>query len=507
MTFRVKGAVLAASMLAGACTTVPAGRSGLASLPKVATVDARFQSYNVEMVEVTGGRFWAPYGGPADEIYRFRPPVDLRDARLIALARHLGPAYVRVSGTWANNTYLPAEGESVSKPPSGFQQLLTRDQWKGVIAFSKAVDGAIVTSFAASIGTRDRNGDWQPGQAQRLLDLTRQAGGRIDAAEFFNEPNLPAVAADMPEGYTAQRYGKDFRAFKAWAEAAAPDMKLIGPGSLGEGSMFDAPPPVASGFTYVPTKDMLAANPGSLDAVSYHFYGGVSPRCAKSGGVVARKEDALTPGWLDRTLLDYDAYAGLRDRYEPGKPIWNTETAQAACGGSPWASTFLDSFRYLNQLGVLAQKGVQVVMHNTLVASDYALIDHDGLTPRPNYWAALLWHRTMGRTVLAPPSTPSPDLRVFAHCLPAGRGGVGLAILNLGTVARSFPVGTTAMTWVLSGQPVDTSSIRINGSVPAVTEGGGLTGLAGVPAKGGLSIPGQAIAFVAAPDAGNAYCR
>ena len=31
-------------------------------LPRLGTIDARFQSYNVEMVEVTGGRFWKPYG-------------------------------------------------------------------------------------------------------------------------------------------------------------------------------------------------------------------------------------------------------------------------------------------------------------------------------------------------------------------------------------------------------------------------------------------------------------
>jgi hypothetical protein len=28
---------------------------------KIGTVDERFQSYNVEMVEVIGGRFWKPY--------------------------------------------------------------------------------------------------------------------------------------------------------------------------------------------------------------------------------------------------------------------------------------------------------------------------------------------------------------------------------------------------------------------------------------------------------------
>jgi heparanase 1 len=32
-----------------------------AKMPTVATVEERFQSFNIEMVEVTGGRFWAPY--------------------------------------------------------------------------------------------------------------------------------------------------------------------------------------------------------------------------------------------------------------------------------------------------------------------------------------------------------------------------------------------------------------------------------------------------------------
>ena len=58
----------------------------------------------------------------------------------------------------------------------------------------------------------------------------------------------------------------------------------------------------------------------------------------------------------------------MRDKFEPGKPIWNTETGQAACGGDRWAATFVDTFRYLNQLGSLARIGVQVQIHNTLNA-------------------------------------------------------------------------------------------------------------------------------------------
>src|ERR1700759_1159150 len=92
-------------------------------------------------------------------------------------------------------------------------------------------------------------------------------------------------------------------------------------------------------------------------------------------------------------------YPARRDGYLPGKPMWVTETADAACGGNPWASTFLDTFRYLDQLGRLSRQGVQAVMHNTLDASDYGLLDEDTLAPRPNYWAALLWRRLMGTTV------------------------------------------------------------------------------------------------------------
>ncbi len=32
-----------------------------ASMKRVGTIDERYQSYNVEMLEVTGGKFWKPY--------------------------------------------------------------------------------------------------------------------------------------------------------------------------------------------------------------------------------------------------------------------------------------------------------------------------------------------------------------------------------------------------------------------------------------------------------------
>ena len=104
------------------------------SMKKIGTVSERYQSYNIEMVEVTGGRFWKPYGstGAADKavesnhpngldpgLFEYRPPIDLSNPQLRRLAAALGPAYVRVSGTWENTTYFQDDDKAAGKPPAG----------------------------------------------------------------------------------------------------------------------------------------------------------------------------------------------------------------------------------------------------------------------------------------------------------------------------------------------------------------------------------------------------
>src|SRR3954465_6107564 len=139
------------------------------TLRRIATIDARFQSYNVEMAEVTGGNFWKPYGSSAPapappppggqraqpagmdaSMFQARPPIDLTNARLRMLAAALGPAYVRTSGTWANMVYFHDADTPPPAAPKGFQGVLTRAQWKGVIDFARAVDAMLVSSFTIS---------------------------------------------------------------------------------------------------------------------------------------------------------------------------------------------------------------------------------------------------------------------------------------------------------------------------------------------------------------------
>ena len=495
-----------------------------ATLHVIGEVDQRFQSYNIEMLEVTGGQFWKPYQpsqiqaansnaaasnpaiGTAGNLYEYRPPINLENNRLRKLAAALGPVYVRLSGTWANSTYFyNADEPPPPTPPPGFKGVLTRKEWKSVVDFAKLADAELVTSFATSPGTRRADGVWTPDQARSFLAYSRSIGGRIAATEFMNEPNFAAVSRGAPAGYDAAAFGRDIAIFRPFLKETSPETLFLGPGSTGEGG----PIGVAVNKVKLGSEALLQAAGPVFDVFSYHIYVAASQRC---GGwkppIGTTAEAALSEAWLSRPDSVTDFYKGLRDRFEPGKPLWVTEMADAACGGNPWASTFLDTFRYLDQHATLAQQGVSVVMHNTLVGSDYGLLDETSFTPRPNYWAALLFKALMGTTVLKPPSAPDEGLRVYAHCLKNLPGGVAILALNTNrdesrTLAVSAPSQRYTLTSSdmnmrvdLNGNPLN---LQADGSIPKLASAG--------TSAGSITLPAASITFLAVPEAHNASCH
>uniref|UniRef100_Q022K2 Glycoside hydrolase, family 79 n=1 Tax=Solibacter usitatus (strain Ellin6076) TaxID=234267 RepID=Q022K2_SOLUE len=490
------------------------------TMPRTGAVDPRFQSYNIEMVEVTGGRFWKPYasaapasapkpdaapaGLPAD-LLEYRPPIDLANARLRKLAATLGPTYIRVSGTWANTIYFhDSDDAAPEKPPAGFNAILTRKQWKGVIDFVQAAEGRLVTSFAFGAGNRDTAGAWTPDQARHVIAYTKAAGGSIAAAEFMNEPNYAAQGGAI-RGYDAAAYGRDIETFRRFFREAAPGSLFLGPGSTGEGGVLGKIPTPGK----LQTEDLLKATGPVFDVFSYHIYAAVSQRCSgpmPSIGTTAAA--ARSSEWLSRPDKIHAFYADLRDRYLPGKPLWVTEVADAGCGGNPWASTFLDTFRYLNQHGRLAQQGVQMIAHNTLSASDYGLLDEKTYDPRPNYWGAVLWHRLMGTTVLNPVTKAADDLYLYAHCQAGHPSGVTVLAINAGTTARELDAPMGAERYTLSAAQPDSPTVQLNGRTLEASADGGLPPLTGAPVRAGrTSLPAASITFLVFPDAANQSCR
>jgi hypothetical protein len=258
-------------------------------------------------------------------------------------------------------------------------------------------------------------------------------------------------------------------------------------------------------MTLLPTEDLLKATGPIFDAFSYHFYGGVSRRC---GGKLSIGE-ALSADWLDRTDTVEAFYAALRDRYVPGKAMWLNETAEAACGGDPFAGQFADTFRFLNQLGTLAQKGVQVVMHNTLAASDYSLLTNDTFQPKPNFWAAVLWKKTMGTTVLNPGPSSDPALRIYAQCAKGAKDGITLLVLNTDKSEKhSIVLPVAAQRYALTSDALDSTTVSLNGTALQTPPDGSLPPISGQPVSAGtVTLDPESITFLTISSAKNQSCK
>src|ERR1700726_4123655 len=494
-------------------------------MARIGTVDERFQSYNIEMVEVIGGRFWKPYGSTTNEskaqeptpqdgfapagidsnLYQYRAPIDLSNPRLRKLAAALSPAYVRVSGTWANSAYFQDSDDAApANAPSGFSGVLTRQEWKGVIDFSHVVNAEIVTSVATGPGPRDAQGVWTSEQARELFEYTKSVGGRIAASEFMNEPTFAAMGG-APKGYDAASYGRDVEVFRSSLRKTAPDTLFLGPGSVGGGPF---PVPMAGGV--LKSEDLLHPAGPVFDVFSYHLYAAISQRCASMGASSqTTAAAALSQDWLSRPEKIGTFYADLRDKFEPGKSLWITETADAACGGNPWASTFLDTFRYLVQHASLAQRGVKVIMHNTLASSDYGLLDENTFAPRPNYWAALLWRRLMGSTVLDPHTSRIPNVYVYAHCLQNHPGGVTLLVINADRQqVHEIALPSDAERYTLTAKQLQDTTVQLNGKTLELNRDGDLPQFLGQSTRAGhISFAPTSITFLEIANADNSNCH
>lgn len=485
------------------------------SLRLVHETDARFQSFQIGMSHLTGGETWRTYDrskseGEAkqaesfDAVREARTSTDLANRRLRNLTRGLAPLYIRYGGTTSNSVYFhDSDAPASDQPPEGFQTILTRERWRAALDFAKAVDARIVTGFTVSEGVRDASGAWTAAHADPWIKFTRAAGGRIYAAELYNEPNAREPGrTEAPE--TPENYARDFARLAAFRARVAPDLKLAGPGT----AMLGLPIPIPS-LEGVSAEQYLSANPRpAVDIVSYHFYGALAERCApptSPAGVGA--DDALTEQWLERPDKEFQKFKTLRDTYAPGAPIWLTETGAAACGGTRWQPTFLDAFRFLDTQARLAHQGLDVIITHALISGSNGIIDEKTFQPNADYWAALLWRRLIGTKVLEANATQT-GLHIYAHCQRGQPGGVTILAINLRTGPASLIVSSAAEIYALSAPELQSSSVHLNGEPLQLGADDTIPRIKPVQsASGAVTIAPTSIAFITVPSARNTFCR
>ncbi len=468
-------------------------------------MNPRLVSYNVEMTEVTGGTFWKAYTeaqvdgdeefpvikdwGNMGNLQQWYDPIDTKNPRLIKLARELGSAWVRVSGTWANKTYYDFDGHCNGVVPEGFQNLLTKDQWLSLLDFVKAVDGKLLVSIANCPGIHAADEPMPFDQAELLFRTSKEYGVPISAAEFTNEPNLIALSG-LPKGYTAADHARDHDLFGAWLRENYPECLFVGPCTCGDIDMFGlgndgAGGGMAAGFDIVTTEQLLGDYKVPMDVFSYHYYNGVSERGAAMGGHWPA-EAALTEQYLSVAAKCASQYTARRDRYVPGGEMWVTESGDAGCGGNTWASTYMDVPRTLNELGQFSTITNGVIFHNTLASSDYGFLKHGTFLPRPNYFAVLLWNRLMGQTVYATGEEIREGAHVYCHSRKDGKDGYVYLVINNSNETTTVELPKEAEVYALTGNgKMRSRTMLLNGRELVLGENDELPCLCGKTANAG----------------------
>ena len=455
---------------------------------KIRTVDERLMSYNIEMTEITGGTFWKAYtpeqiagteefrfsGNMTDftamaDLMQVYPPIDLYDEKLRRLAKALGPAWIRVSGSWATKTYYDFDGTTGGKAPAGYASVLTKEQWIGVLDFVKAVDGKLLISVSNCAGDHPLNGELDLTQTKKIFDFSHAYGVDIAAAEFMNEPNMLEFSG-APKGYTAADYARDQDIFFGWVRKHYPDCLLVGPCTTGDTSVISSDKGMGAGIANMmktcTTDELMAGTKVPPDVFSYHYYNGISERLASMMPAAHWSGDeAHTDAYLAVAPENARNHVPLRDQYVPGGQMWVTESGDAGGGGDTWASTYLDVLRTLNELGSFAVITDGVIFHNTLASSDYGFLAHGSFDPRPNYFAVLLWNRLMGTTVYDCKSPDTEGAHIYCHSRKDGKDGCVYLVIN-----NSLPETTTvdvpkeAEVYALDAAELRSAVIRLNGS-------------------------------------------
>lgn len=464
----------------------------------IRTVDKCLVSYNIEMTEVTGGTFWKSYtpgqiAGAEEfppitdlrdvtdmaDLMQYYPPIDLYNERLRELTKKLGPAWIRVSGTWATKTYYDFEGITNGKAPKGYASVLTKKQWIGVLDFVRCVGGKLLISVSNCAGDHPNGEPLNLTQAKKIFDFSHNYGVEIDAIEFMNEPNMLEMSG-APAGYTPVDYARDQDILYAWVRENYPDCLLVGPCTTGDPSITDTESRgfgagIGSIVKACTTQELLESTKVKLDVFSYHYYNGVSERLASVmpnahwDGALAHSNEylAVAPDCVK-------AHATLRDRFVPNSQMWVTESGDAGGGGDTWASTYLDVLRTLNELGSFAAITDGVIFHNTLASSDYGFLEHGSFRPRPNYFAVLLWNRLMGTTVYDCSRPEWKGVHIYCHSRKDQKPGVVYLIINnslTDVITVTIPLG--AERYTLSAETMRSPVMKLNGknlSVSGVSE-------------------------------------
>ncbi|ETI58647.1 glycosyl hydrolase family 79 N-terminal domain-containing protein [Marinomonas profundimaris] len=439
----------------------------LNSMTPITKVDPRFLSFSIDISVLAGGYWWEGSKGTQRGLGTERvEPLDLNQPKLDLLIRALGPAYVRVGGSEADKIHYFTSLNPPSTTPSDVLTL-TQGMWNNLHNFCQRLDLSLMFTMKYGLFERGQHGIWQAHEVEALLKYCDAHGQRIDIIELGNELNAYWAFHGFTSQPSAKNLAKDYDTFIRCIRQHSPTSRIAGPGSAFWPRIGEAIKPLSNISSI-----FLANLEEKIDIVDWHYYPFQSSRSPVRTRA-ATIENILSPN----SFKDFEKYSmqleKWRNDYQPNAQLWTGETGSAQCGGQAKLSDrFVSCFWWADQLGRGAKIGQKVMVRQSLIGGDYALIHRQSLKPNPDYWVSWLWGKLMGECVFSVQSN-DPFVQVYCHSAKK-EGKCTLLIINMSPkpkIMHCHGFGSKKKRFEITADSLTSKKIRINGIKPKFKKG------------------------------------
>ncbi len=434
-------------------------------------LEPRYLGYAFDTAQLTGGKWWEEQGD--GRVVASLP--DLEDPKLRRLVAQIGPSVLRVGGTDCDAAYFCPDPGPCELPPSyqdAFQDhenrhegVIQHEAVDSIAQFADAVDSEILFCINVGPGPRDASGIWSPDNARQLIRYAKSLpeADRFALWEPGNEINSAMFNFNLTASINPDSFVDTLITFRALVDAEDPGARVPAPGS------YITPWGELQNFTSDLLENLDASGLELLDAVSFHLYATQSTTCPM---VI---DEAVPENLFSETLNDqHRGHLTILQNAAGARPLWNTESASAQCGGQHGLSdTLADALWWANWIGFMAEQNTSLVIRHALVGADYALLASDDFEPRPTFLTLVLYHRLVSRLRLDT-TVDRTRLKAHAYCHPDRPGAVTVVLVNPGPDPRVGQVSFTgarvqsAQAWQLAGPAgLGSYSATINGEAPA----------------------------------------
>lgn len=348
-----------------------------------------FSSFALDMGQVLGGKWWEgslSFEGGRGGVKT--TPFDFNRGELDHLIKPLAPFTLRLGGSEADSVLYSIQSNrsvlTIDETEKSFQTILTKERVGAIKRFIDQNDLDLM--FTLNIGPGYRaNGKLDYKKIEDFLSSLSVEIPNIKTFELGNEINAFFLNYGPGGQVFMKEYVENYLKVKKLVRKYFPDAKLAGPANafwpyIGE---------VFNSFT-LNSQKLMEQLKDALDIYSWHYYPTQSIRCP------VQLEPSTEKNMLDSIFYN-DYFSQSESIIQQAKKfnigsVWLGESGPAQCGGQPQVSKSIESsLWYYDHLFKTLRTGQKKLIRQTLVGSDYGLINDKDLSVNFDYYVARLF--------------------------------------------------------------------------------------------------------------------